>query len=93
MRNATISTAVYERRLLQFNYYGRLCLVEPHAYGESPDGQDILIAWQRSPLPAGWKLFRQDKMNGIVISDIRFPGPRSDYKRGDKAISHPYAAL
>jgi hypothetical protein len=93
MRNPTISTAVFEKRLLQFNYYGRLCLVEPHAYGEAPDGGGVLIAWQRSPAPGGWKVFRQDKMEGIDLADARFKGPRPDYKRGDKAIVHPYAAL
>ena len=93
MRNPTISQAVLERRLLQFTYYGTMCLVEPHAYGEAPDGHDVLRAWQRSPLPSGWKLFRQDKMSGIVLTEVRFDKPRSDYKRGDRAIMHPYAAL
>jgi hypothetical protein len=93
MRNATISTAILEKQLLQFTYERQLCLVEPHAYGESPDGYDVLRAWQRSPAPGGWKLFRQDKMTGIALSDLRFNGPRPDYRRGDKTISHAYAAM
>jgi predicted DNA-binding transcriptional regulator YafY len=93
MSNSTISSAIRDKRLLQFTYEGSLRLVEPHVYGEYQDGYRVLRAWQRSPALTGWKLFREDKMSGIRTSDMRFDGPRADYKRGDKTIRPVYAAL
>ena len=80
-------------RLLQFTYEGTLRLVEPHVYGASQDGSGVLRAWQRSPRPAGWKLFRDDRMSNVSVSEVPFDGPRPDYRRGDKSIRPVYAAL
>jgi hypothetical protein len=93
MRNPTISAAIREKRLLQFTYEGVLRLVEPHVYGESQDGGGVMRGWQRSPHPTGWKLFRDEKISSIKLSDIRFDAPRAGYQRGDKSIRPVYAAL
>jgi hypothetical protein len=36
--------------------------------------------------PYGWKLLRVDEIRGLDILEEHFSGPRSGYKRGDKAM-------
>jgi hypothetical protein len=88
-----ICLAILERRLLRITYDFKFRLVEPHAYGTSEDGNDLLRAWQLEPLPADWKLFRLDKATGLAITDTHFLEPRSDYKKHDPVLKSVYEEL
>ncbi len=86
-----ISAAIEARRLLAFDYEGSPRTVEPHAYGENPDGHELLRAFQVSSSAEqgaflGWALFRVEAISGINILDAAFAGPRPDYHRDDPAI-------
>lgn len=93
MQHSVICTAIRERRLLRLTYDLKSRLVEPHAYGVTKDGNEVLRAWQESPFPPDWKLFRLDKASGISITDTHFSGPRRDFERGDRALHQTYCEL
>ncbi|MBB3229105.1 putative DNA-binding transcriptional regulator YafY [Luteibacter sp. Sphag1AF] len=84
----SISLAIAQHRLLIFTYDGTERIVEPHIYGVDARGEPLLSAYQveggsRSGQPAGWRLFRMDKMIGLRVLDQHFAGPRPDYQPDD----------
>ena len=93
MRYPSICAAIQKKRLLNFTYDFESRVVEPHAYGRTEEGNEILRAWQQTPLPAAWKTFRIDKIAGPAIADTRFSEPRSDYRSDDKAMGHVFCQL
>ncbi len=93
-----ICAAIDARRLLAFDYDGWPRTVEPHAYGESPEGGEIMRAFQVSGSAEsteflGWKLFHVNAISGINILDATFSGPRPDYHRDEPAIRIIYCQL
>jgi predicted DNA-binding transcriptional regulator YafY len=93
-----IATAIRNRKLLRFSYDGYLRTVEPHCYGIDRKGTYLLRAYQiaggsESGEFVGWKLFRQDEMVAITVTNDSFAGPRPDYKQGDRAIPNIIAEL
>lgn len=93
MRYPQICMAIREKRLLRLTYEFTTRVVEPHAYGVTDEGHEMLHAWQHQPLPDSWKIFRLDRAIGLSVADARFDRPRSDYKRGDKAMQRTYCEL
>jgi len=96
--NTTICRAIQERQLVQFYYDGGHRLVEPHCYGESKDGNELLRAYQisghsKSGRSEGWKLFRVDELSSLRIIDRSFSGPRPQYNPNDKAMASVYCCL
>ncbi len=93
-----ICAAIDGHRLLAFDYEGLPRTVEPHAYGESPEGHELLRAFQvssgaESVAFLGWELFRVDAIPGINILDAAFAGPRPDYHRDGPDIRIIYCQL
>ena len=88
--NPIICQAIQERRLLRVNYTVGMRTVEPHAYGESASGNELLRAFQIAGPHADpghdWDLFRVDRITSIDILTETFPGPRPGYRRGDSAM-------
>ena len=74
---------------MRVNYTVGMRTVEPHTYGESEDGQELLRAYQVAGPHAdsehAWDLFRVDQITSIEILDDHFTGPRPGYTRGDSA--------
>lgn len=96
--NVSLMAAIRERRVLSIQYDGYLRTVEPHAYGESKDGTQLLRAYQTSGGSdsgerQGWKLFDLSKAYSISTNQQTFATPRRGYSRGDKAMAHIYAEL
>jgi hypothetical protein len=93
-----IASAIRNRLLIRFSYDGYLRTVEPHAYGIDGKNSYLLRGYQvaggsESGEFVGWKLFREDSMVALRVSNDSFAGPRPDYKRGDKAIRSIIAEL
>jgi predicted DNA-binding transcriptional regulator YafY len=89
--NTLITDAVRDKRVLALNYEPGARLIEPHAYGRSAEGHDLLRAYQTSGAsakgePENWKLFRLDRVKSLAPTDGNFSGPRPGYRRGDKAM-------
>lgn len=96
--HSVVCDAIRDLRVLRFHYDGGSREAEPHTYGRSKAGNDLLRAYQlsgvsRSGESIGWKLFRLDEMTGISITDQRFAGPRQGYDRFDDAMTHIYCRL
>lgn len=97
--NSEIVRAIRERKLIKLNYDPGERLVEPHVYGESKDGNNLLRCFQVSGASASnehkdWKLFRTDKISGLAVQADGFSGPRQGYNPDDPAMKGQiYAAL
>jgi hypothetical protein len=83
--------AILTRHLVRLNYEGYQRTVEPHAVGDSSKGAKLLLAWQIAGgsvhnEPVGWKMLSLDETRGIQVLAETFPGPRPDYRRGNKAM-------
>ena len=83
--------AINDRRLIVIDYEPGIRTIEPHAYGESADDNGLLRAFQTDGASASgeqvhWKLFRVDRIRSFELLDERFPGPRPEYRQGDRAM-------
>ena len=93
-----LCTAIHDRSVVHLRYDWGHRVVEPHIYGRTNDGQELLRAFQigghsESGRPYGWKLFRVDEIENVHLPGKRFKGPRREYKRVDPAIKRIYARL
>jgi hypothetical protein len=95
--NPDICTAIHKRRLLQFYCEPGDRVVEPYAYGLGDGGHELLRAYQRAgqshSREEGWKLFRVDELQDILILEDSFEAPRLGYMRNDPSMTQIYAEL
>jgi len=76
-----LRTAIRDRRLIRFNYNGKLRIAEPHDYGIQK-GQVRLLAYQvrgasSGRLP-GWRWIEVPELSDLEIMEDTFAGPRSE---------------
>ena len=90
--NPQIVRAIHERRRLQLRYGWGIRWVEPHAYGVTAEGHEVLRCYQiggtsSSGRPVGWKLLRVDEITSLNVEEDTFPRPRFDYDPADPAMT------
>lgn len=93
-----ISQAIHNKIRLSFSYDGLRRIVEPHAYGMTSKGNEVLRCFQvngghNSPNPHNWELLSASKIFGLSLTEEHFSSARPGYKRGDKAMSTIFAQL
>jgi hypothetical protein len=93
-----IVNAIKGKNYLKFNYEGYERIVEPHTYGVSTKGNELLRAYQteggsNSGNVPGWKLFKYLEMNLLETLDNTFHNPRPGYKKGDSVMQTIYEEL
>ena len=81
---AEIRRAIRHRQLLMFGYGEVVRVVEPHAYGLTAAGHEVLSAWMREgnsrlDPEGGWRLYRLEGMRGVQALPAAFAGPRPGY--------------
>ena len=96
--NRLLCEAIRNKNLITFNYDGGERTVEPHCYGVSKDGKELLRAYQiaghsESGNPAGWKLFRLDGLTDLHVSNDTFDRPRPQYNPEDRVMAEVYCCL
>jgi hypothetical protein len=97
--NQSIVTAINNRYVLSIFYDGGTRIIEPHCYGISTEGNELLRAFQvngysNSGNPIGWKLFRVDNIMSMESTGDTFVSPRPGYNPlGDKAMAQIYCKL
>jgi len=96
--DATIVTAIRERRLLRFTYHGHIRLVHPHTYGTTQKGRMALRAYQvggttGSGHTPDWRIFRFADMRDATLLTDTFAGAAPDYKPNDPAFATIVAQL
>ena len=93
MIDSRICQAIGAQIVLEVTYDTTTRFVEPHIFGADKAGNDLLRAWQQSPLPAEWRTFRIDKITSMALTRTRFAGARMGYERDDKQIVNVYCKL
>ena len=88
--NGLIAAAIEQRRLLKLAYSAGSRIVEPHVYGLTGSGKELLRCYQvvgesASRHRAGWKLLRADRVTAVEVLDIRFL-LRAGYNPDDPTI-------
>ena len=96
--NTILCQAIKERRVVRFYYDGGVRDVEPHCHGCSKDDNDLLRGYQvggysSSGDSIGWKMFRLDRMSGLVTTAATFHGPRPEYDPNDNRMATVYCSL
>ena len=95
--NQEIIEAIENKNLVEFRYDGELRIVEPHCYGLSTKGNEVLRAYQVDGYSSygnmGWKMYDLGKANNINILEDTFDEPRNGYKKGDKDMDEIYVEL
>jgi len=90
--------AIHSQQLVFFYYRGGFRAVEPHCYGISTAGNEVLRAYQvegysESGEPIGWKLFRVSEISSLTIMAEQFVGPRPEYNPDDSAMQTIFCCL
>lgn len=94
--NTEIIKAIKSKKLIEFDYDGESRTVEPHCYGLTNKGNEVIRAFQidgySSSGVMGWKLYDISKADRINVLDLSFD-VREGYKKGDKGMSRIYCEL
>jgi len=96
--NSVLCKTILEKKVIRFYYDGGYRLAEPHCYGVSKDGNELLRAYQtggysESNNPMGWKLFRLDELSNLSTTEDSFTNSRLQYDPNDKAMASIYSRL
>lgn len=96
--NQIICEAIKSKRILNLNYGGGARVVEPHCYGVSRSGEELLRAYQtsghsNSGESSGWKLFTVREISNIQLGAGAFSGSRPLYNGNDPSMEFIYSAL
>jgi hypothetical protein len=96
--NSLLCKAILEKKVVRFYYAGGYRLAEPHCYGVSKDGNELLRVYQiggysESNNPSGWKLLRLDEISNLSSTEDSFPSPRPAYNPNDPAMASIYSRL
>lgn len=80
----TVGAAIGQKRLLYFFYNGYLRIVEPHIHGRK-NCRDGILAYQvgggSSSGGHGWRRMYLDRISGLRMLDLTFPGKRESIGR------------
>lgn len=97
MKNEIIQ-AIENRQILEFEYDSCFRRVEPHTFGVSSTGKDMLSAYQiEGDTVSGnvpdWKQFSLNKIKNLEILNETFTGTRLGYTKGDSRMTRIYCEL
>lgn len=96
--NPIICDSIRNKQLLKFDYDNCLRIVEPHTYGLSTAGNEVLRAYQTGGQSTShkipdWRLFEVSKMESLVLLEESFPSARDEYSKGDTDMSTIFCEL
>jgi len=94
--NTKIINVITNRKVIEFNYDGENRIVEPHCYGFTTKGNEVIRAYQIAGFSSsgkmGWKMYDLSKAENIIELDETFE-VRDDYKKVDKGMSIIYCEI
>ena len=96
--HALLCEAIRNRRLLMFGYGDAVRVVEPHLYGASAAGHELLSAWMRpgqsrTDPEGGWRTFRVEEMRDVDALPETFTGPRPGYNPSADRMARVFCRL
>ena len=98
MENKTIQYAIRNKCIVKFTYQGYPRVVEPHAYGTTSTGEEVIRCYQiggtsSSGKVPGWRLMEVSQIKSLVVTEEHFSGGRIGYRRGDRGMSTIFCEL
>jgi len=93
MKDDLIWRAIEGRCRLEFTYDDKFRIVEPHAHGESHDGDMRLLAWEVFGSRPGWRMFRVAEITKPALMTSGFSGPRQEYEEDDSGLAVVHCQL
>jgi len=95
--NQTIVDAIHNKMRLSFSHSGVLRTVEPHSYGVTIEGKEVLRCYQvhgnTAFDPQNWELLDVAQISSLIVTSQHFLNPRPGYNRDDKTMEKIYAQL
>lgn len=96
--NHTIVNPIQRKKLLFLSYNGIARTVEPHAYGVSSKGNELLRCCHvrrthNSDKPHDWDLLTVSRITALTDAGVHLAGARPDCNQDDKAMQNIYAQL
>ena len=96
--NQSICDAIASKAILSIFYDGGTRVIEPHCYGVSTAGNEVLRCYQisghsNSGKNSGWKLLRTDQISAMANTGDIFIEPRPHYNPNDKHMTRIYCSL
>ena len=96
--NQTICNAILNRHVLKFTYHGHPRVVQPHAYGLSRKGKEVIRCYQTggtsdSDTVPPWRLMEVAQIESLAVTEELFVGVRIGYEKGDKHMSTIFCEL
>lgn len=95
--DSIICNAISNRKCMSVWYNGGTRIIEPHCYGQSTSGNDLLRCFQVSGFSntgksTDWKLMKTSELKHIVILEQCFQ-VRPKYNPFDQAMSSYYCRV
>ena len=94
--DSKIINAIKSQNVITFDYEEQPRTVEPHCYGITTKGNEVIRAYQidgySSSGRMGWKLYDISKIEDLSVLDETFE-IEEGYKRGDKGMSEIFYEL
>lgn len=94
-----IIQAINKKRKLQFTYQNRARIVDPHIFGISTKGNEVILCWQTGgssskpgDLP-NWRMFETHEIHGLQIMNDEFVPQIKTYNHLQSDILTRYAAV
>jgi predicted DNA-binding transcriptional regulator YafY len=96
--NTAVCKAIQNKAVIQFNYEGKLRIVEPQCHGISKAGKELMRGFQtggasRSRRSIAEKLFEVDKISELKETGDTFSDPGPNYNPDDKAMAYVHCRL
>ncbi|MDX2361994.1 MAG: WYL domain-containing protein [Crocinitomicaceae bacterium] len=86
MKESTLIEAIETKHLIEFRYKSKKRKAEVYCLGVGADGS-LLCRCYETPT-GGWKLFKVEQMESVMLLNQRFYLARSGYNRnGDKSMT------
>src|SRR5207249_6004320 len=90
--NTAICKAIQNKAVIQFNYEGKLRIVEPQCHGISKAGNELMRGFQtsgysRSRRSIAEKLFEVAKISELKETGDTFSNPGPHYNPDDQAMA------
>lgn len=96
--NRIYRDAVKNMKIIEFSYDGRNRTAEPHCYGISKTGNEVIRAYQtsgssNSGKDIGWHLFTISKIRFLSVTENSFSSTRPLYSKDDKDMTTIFEQL
>lgn len=77
--NNLICQAIDNKSIIVFDYNGVKCTVEPHCYGITNNGEEVIYGYQINTDPNKWDVFLISKISSLALYGQYFSRARDGF--------------